>query len=488
MIDLDERPLRYAESLSPWSSDAVRLRRQWVIGELPTVGREEWTRLTLRSGHTLAHHPDARLTVAEAGDVGIVSIGVLVTTDATSTLPEQLQRLARADEPTTVEILRCFAGMHVVVRHERDRLELFTDPAAMMQVFHRSDAAASTLPLLEPLARDHRLDRDFPFGFDNDWYPGSLTPFKGVRVLPANHVLSLPGATTKRFWPDRRPARLGAEEGTQQLAKVLRGIAHAALDLGPVLCSLTGGKDSRVNLAALGERADAVEFFTVSGPGVRPCDMRIPEQLTERLGLDHRFVSNRPAEAWVLELYDEMTHGLSIGGRRDVVGASALLAGPDYIHMNGNLGALAKSFFWHSKNPRTVRARSLAKELTNRPPAIAAAIADWLASVPELDATAVYNLMYLEQRGGRWMGIGETASQLFYDSLSPFCSREVFETICGMPTTTQYGGDLLIELVRELRPELREVGYCPARRNWSGHLPRGLKNRAKRVLARPSSR
>ena len=482
MMTATGRPLRHAEPLTAAAVSAVRLRRQWAILAQPTPDVASWPYVQLRSGRRVLHHPDTRITKVDGEGSGVVVLGPMVSTDDQAPLVEQLRHLGSGDDHQVVEMIRRFAGTYVIIQHEADRLRIYTDPAGMMQVFHRGGDVSSTPALLTPLERDTTLDQQFPFGIDNDWYPGSLTPFRGVRTLPANHVLTLPDGSITRFWPTEQPRPLPTGEGVRRLAELLQRIVAATIECGPVLCSLTGGRDSRVSLAAVGERTPAVEFFTIRGAGVHPCDTRIPEEIAARWNLDHRFVDNVAAPPWLLDLYDEMTCGLSIGGRRAVAGAAASLAGPEYIHLNGNLGALAKSFFWHTRNPRSVHVRSLGKELTHRPPPIAAALEGWLASVPELDPPTIYNLMYLEQRGGRWMGIGETASCLFYDSLSPFCSREVFETICGLPTATQFGGDLLVELVRELQPELLGVAYCRARRNWSGHVPRLAKNHVKRII------
>lgn len=484
MPSLSERPLRYAQPLSEEASSNVRLRRQWAVLTVDSGTAPDWERIPLLSGHVLVHHPDARIAKIDGERSGVVVFGPMVTTDRQSPLEEQLQLLTLGDDVNFVATLRRLAGTYVVIRHCHSQVRIYTDPAGMMPVFFRGGRAASTPALLPPLVRDTALDRQFPFGRDNDWYPWTLTPFKKVYALPANHVLSLPECTIERFWPTERPLPLPTSEGVDRIAQLLRTIAVGSTELGPLLCSLTGGRDSRVNLAALGQQSHHVEFFTVRGDGVSACDVRIPELLARRWELNHRFVDNRTAPPWLVDLYDEMTCGMSVGGRRSVIGAAASLASPTYIHLNGNLGAVAKSFFWHKKNPHSVRTRALAKELTDRPPPIKGAIAQWMASVPDLDAPTTYNLMYFEQRGGRWMGVGETASNLFYDSISPFCSREVFETVCALPPAKQFGGDLLIELVQVLWPELLATEYCLSRRNLSGHVPRAIKNRVKKTIVR----
>ncbi|MEM7262698.1 MAG: hypothetical protein AAF488_11965 [Planctomycetota bacterium] len=82
------------------------------------------------------------------------------------------------------------------------------------------------------------------------------------------------------------------------------------------------------------------------------------------------------------------------------------------------------------------------------------------------------------------MGTGENAANLFYEPATPFCSRELFESVCAMPPEVQHGGTLLVDYVRELWPELLDVPYCPVTRNWGTYLPKGLKARIKRVLGR----
>lgn len=460
-----------------------RLRRQWAIVDRHESFPHAWPSLSLNDRFALRYHPDTRVETS-ASPGGATLIGTAVSTASDTDLKGQLSAMGAATPAERNEFLRRLSGTYVLILPSPRRIWVYTDPAAMMQVFHRGARVASSPTLLGHLERDLELDAEYAFGGDNDWYPGTLTPFLGVSVLLANHRLEVTSGHSERFWPTVEMPPTDPETGTEALGELLRCTVERLVDVGPVLCSLTGGKDSRVNLAALRDAREKVQFFTIGGLEIAKCDSEAPAILSERFGLNHRSVGSVATPGWILDLYDEMTGGMALGGRRAVAGAAATIAGPNLIHLNGNLGALAKSFFWPSRDPSSVRLSTLTKEFSSRPPRIRAGVADWLASVPELPPTTVYNLMYLEQRGGRWMGIGETASSLFYDSFTPFSSREVFETICGLPTRTQYGGTLLVDLVRNLWPELLSVPYCRSRRNWSTFVPRTLKNRAKQALRR----
>ncbi len=86
------------------------------------------------------------------------------------------------------------------------------------------------------------------------------------------------------------------------------------------------------------------------------------------------------------------------------------------------------------------------------------------------------------------MGIGETASNLFYESGSVFCSRQVFECICGMPSSSQGDGRLLENLVGELWPELLEVPYSSGTTMLKRLLPKKLKYGLSKVAQFPKLR
>ena len=96
----------------------------------------------------------------------------------------------------------------------------------------------------------------------------------------------------------------------------------------------------------------------------------------------------------------------------------------------------------------------------------------WRETLSDIDnATILYNLFYLEQRGGRWIAAGENCSRLFYETFTPFNHRDIFSHICCLPLELQRSGTLLKLLVKNMAPELLDVPYCTARRNWTKYIP-----------------
>lgn len=253
---------------------------------------------------------------------------------------------------------------------------------------------------------------------------------------------------------------------------------------GPVVMSLTGGRDSRVNLASVASSGLRLPSFTIRSRWLSNAEEATIGQLLRRVSIPHAFADYHDSPEWLLRLYDEMTAGLSLGARRETIGTCAPFAGPRVVHLNGNLGAIFLAFYWPNSRPTAVRVKDLASEFIQRPPCIIDGLSRWLATVPDMPAHDVYNLMYLEQRGGRWMGVGERASELLYDSYPPFCSRSVFGALRALPLKWQRGGRMLEALVRHLCPELAEVPFHSGTSIVARTLPKRLKVVANRILGR----
>lgn len=477
-------PLRHALPLEESDSESVRLRKQWAILLVDDPTPRDWRRFELCSKRALFAHPETRIQRVDASGGFFLVIGVVIDTVAPHAGVEGRLRAADAGSASgIVEVLRDWTGTYALIACSSSDTWVYTDAASLETVYFGQGRAASTPSLLPGLTRDHELDSQFRLNAVDDWYPGSICPFARTQALLANHRLDVRQGRTERFWPDYDPRPVDRAAAVDQIGSLLRAAVVGLHRQSPVLASLTGGKDTRLCLAASRDVVQSVEFFTIRAPGVRTCDLDIADSIAKRFRLNHRFVDNEPAPRWLLALYDEMSAGMSVGGRRDIIGACRLLASDHYVHLNGNLGAIAKRFFWPSNNPRHVSMARVQRSFSSRKPCIYQGLLEWRSTVPELSPAATYNLMYLEQRGGRWEGVGENASKLFYGSMSPFCNRRVFELVCGVPPAEQ-GHQLLIDIVRRLWPDLLEIPYCRPTTRWTRIVPKGLRARARALLPR----
>ncbi len=469
------------ESYKPELQTRFRFRRQWVLRDASEQPQAGWHVFQLNTRLHLLVQRDAFIFSKKVADSSeLFLIGLALVRDS------ELDALfASIDHEEICAALDSIAGQYVVITVRNGAVALYTDPAGMAPVFYQGGFAASSPMLLARTDRDKELDRIYPLSGTDDWYTGSLTPFAGTRYLLANHYLDLESGVAARFWPRCVPVPQSPDQALNQIAQDLRSSIDSLIGRGKVIFSLTGGKDSRVNLAAARQHLSSAEFFTLRSKKIKACDLEIPQLLSERFGLRHRFIDIPAAPEWLTAFYDEISGKMAMGARREVIGACLQLEARDAIHVNGNLGALTKAFFWPDANPKVVHTKALAKEFINKAKPIMMGLEEWRRSLPDfLPPSVVYNLMYLEQRGGRWMGPGENASALFYQSISPFASRRIFEAISSMPNEFLHRGTILVDLVERLWPELLEIPYCRNTRRLSWFLPRSTKQHLKRWLSR----
>ncbi|MCB1133362.1 MAG: hypothetical protein KDN05_19735, partial [Verrucomicrobiae bacterium] len=310
--------------------------------------------------------------------------------------------------------------------------------------------------------------------------------FENVRFLPANHRLVLSTGDISRFWPRQNIRTETDEESVDRCSDLVRDAVRKLGHRGNLLVSLTGGRDSRVNLAACGGMLDQVDFFTIRSPLVARCDLEIPARLASRhRKMRHHFVDDIPSEAWVVDLYDEVSAGMAVGARREILGACRKVSRFGDIHLSGALGEMCRAYFWHTKHPETVRLDAVLSKFGNPADCIREGLEEWLASAPlGLSPSALYNLMYLEQRGGRWAGVGENAASIFYQPFSAFNSRLFYEALCRVPEELQHGNRLPMEMIRRMWPALLDVPFGKPGGLIGSLLPKSAKRFLRKLLAR----
>ncbi len=461
----------------------LRFRRQWVLTRDSSSAPPHFQNVRLSGGWFLCTHPHAAIRTIQLGPRSTIVIGAASRDDRVGPLVHEPE--VAGDNADPLDFIRRLAGVYSVLVDDGQNVTVYTDPGGLANVFYSDTAIASSPGLLGRLERDTDLDAQYVFQGTDNWYPGSLTPYRGIKVLMANHGIVAGNHQPSRFWPTSQAVGdLAPSDAIERMCMTMRiGIRNLAAG-HPLLVSITGGRDSRINLAAIMADQVPCNAFTLISPSFGRREVELVRTLVSASGVEHRFLTNVDAPAWMLELYDEISAGLSTGARRSTIGSFAKLAGERQVHVNGNLGAIFKSFYWPSRQPAGVTIHDLAKEFVQRPPRIMGGLQEWLDSLPKLAPTVILNLMYLEQRGGRWMGIGERASQLLYDSYTPFCSRQVFETLNRLPLEWQWGGRCMSALVDHMAPRLAGVPYCSGTSLWKRAIPKPLKVLARKCVGR----
>jgi hypothetical protein len=447
-------------------------------GSPPPEIPSDWISVSLGDSGVLYCHPDLRLQQFKALNSRAIILGIVVDSKKRTELLEESEIEC---DLSFVERLDNLSGTYCALRLTSQNAWIYTDPSALMGIYYSPTYVSSTPSLIFDRIVDDLLRRTSPLKGTDDWYTGSTTPFSNVKMLLANHRLDLSSRDGVRFWPREEFPLNTYQDSIETIASHLRGTLSSVADAGKCVLSLTGGHDSRVNLAAARENAERIQFFTIVGQNIKKCDQAIPKVLADKYSLNYRAIEDSGSDSLLLDRYDEISSGMAMGARRGILNACQTIGGNGVIHINGNLGAITKRYFWHNSNPTEVKSKQFMKAFMSASDVIVSGIAEWMSSVPDISPPSIYNLMYLEQRGGKWMSPGENASNLFYESVAPFNSREIFASVCGMPCETQSKRNVLRDLVEVLWPDLLTVPFCPQTRKLSAFFPKKLVNLVKNL-------
>jgi hypothetical protein len=463
------------------TSELFRFRRQWIVGAGVTAVNPAWQSMELPSGHILAYHPDARISTRREGNRQIVVLGVATHTAASQTPP--LSIIDKLDRKSIVQWLFRLAGRYVVFFSEGDNLYLYTDPAGMMGIFHAGAKAASTPGLLLRGEDQEIADTGIRQELEENFFPGTMCAHSGVDALIANHELHLDTGFARRFWSPS--LRLTDDKPPiDEMCGLLQRIVNGFRLSDQLLVSLSGGKDSRVTLAAVRAFAADVRFFTIQTLHSNDSDARYSQQLAAKFQLNHeilRSVSTTPL--WVTSAYDEIGSGMRRARSRPELDGLRKITASGCVHVGGVGGEVLRAHLWPSRRPKRADTLKLTRQAFScSPPSVLEAVDQWRSSLPlGTSPPTVFDLFEFEQQSGRAAGIVEACSSLFHETVSPFNSRELFELIQCVPLETRYAGKLNEALIRTMWPQLLEVPFTQRGRPWWKSLPKPVKAAVKRL-------
>ncbi|EAR59929.1 hypothetical protein [Neptuniibacter caesariensis] len=392
------------------------------------------------------------------------------------------QELLNSEGFNFKEWLFSCVGCYCVIRCYNDDIEIYTDPAGLMNIYYGKGVIASSLSFFPQYYNDGVKDN---FSLENDWFTGDVTPLRGVRYLMANHSLSLNNNLVSRFWPESGHGNLNWDVGVEKCALHIKETISLASSKYSCIASLTGGRDSRVILAACEQLQKKPEFFTLTGQGVASDDIDVVTRLRQKNGFVHRFLPIINPTVDDLHIYDAISGGYAVGARRTIISSLTGFRDKGLVHINGNLGAIGKCYYWPINADSHCDEKSLLSDFTSLSEDKISGIRTWLRSLPEgISDTDKCNLMYLEQRGGRWMGIGEGASSMIYSSFTPFASRQLFEYIRALPDSDLRKNDWHYDVTRVLSPIYADIRYSRSTHFLTKLIPKFLVRVCKSLKAR----
>lgn len=368
------------------------------------------------------------------------------------------------------ELFMRLAGRFVMLwRCSQGELRLREDASGGLPAIHIPEARVigSTVTLLDQihsLPIDAEIDEIFSFPVRRGFLPFGLTPRQGAHRLMPSHELELDGFTVKRIWPKTGFMRTGPEEFLDQarkVATVLRAQVAAILAQGETVILLSGGRDSRVVLAAARGMTEKMRAETLGDAGSR--DVFIASQVARMAGLPHRSLSVLPCPD------DEVMTWLERSGRMMFDPVSRL--GPTVqaydtgaLSISGTGAEIMRASNWDSQDMVSEKlelSRLLEKIRIPEHPRILSAAQDWLDGLPPVDAPIALDMAKIEQIHGCWSGAAVYGHMVKRPSILPFSGRRLYDFVLSVPLEYRLDETFYKAVLEELWPEL---GRLPANR------------------------
>lgn len=410
--------------------------------------------------------PHLRITKAEVAAGTVYILGVFgdarLLDEPSIALPKVL---ASTSGTAFVDAIRHLAGNCVVVRPVADgNFELFTDAGGMMQVYRRGDRLASCIDLLDSSSNTVSAIQNIRLTEQDPWRPLYYPLVSGIEVIPANHVYRSENQATTRFWPDFTTL---STRGSHDVAPIVADMARYCIQSLPddvsLKVSVTGGRDSRLVLAAAYAAGRTFEPFTIKAKSTAHADLRLATTLCKTIGVSHVVVHDHPASAEIVSAYRVSGSHLSVGARAGILGACSQLASPSAVHLSGTLGEATRIFYSGiPADGSPVSVDHLSTAFPKRDAQIRDALDRWLKSASAVPNQLLGRLFYLEQRGGRWAGVGDAASSVFYAPFTIFNCRALLEAAWSLNDRS----DTLLKLATaRLVPSFSTIPYA-SRFQW----------------------
>lgn len=360
-------------------------------------------------GFYLYVHPLLQLQAAEnkAGEK-IWLLGHAYCMDDAGKTP--MEDIRSWDGEDTAALTRFWTGRWVLITET----SLVTDACGLLAAFYWQGqgqwCVSSSPALISQLLRQPVAASVSETGLS--WQLLPQTRIKDIKLPLCSQRLIL-GQTlqvAQHLWMTDETGLSGEEKCSRLAEFLVNGISNISAHSGKKLqIALTGGKDSRLVLAAALKAGVPFEAYTAQHDSISSSDIKIPRELAKKYGFPHRYVKKLPVRQELLEDYDAFTAGNSKGADRQFYACGQFASfGDDALILRGGLFEAGQTYARSYTGPET---DALEKGMKRYYAALSegnlqqTAFEKWLENakenpVPHVD---IRDRFYVEQRVGGWV-------------------------------------------------------------------------------------
>lgn len=472
--------------------------RQYVLMPSSVPFYPQWKSTAFGSNFCL--HYDHRLHVSVCD--GAVLLGSIYDLELdTMAVDAILSDVARyiPNEMELYERLSHLAGRWTFFRARQGNVKIVSDATGLLPVFYIDSQHAPLVScnpeLIAELANapvsnagrkrmtepSYRSDAptELPLsgarGHDN-WWPGELTPYRGIRHLLPNHCLELPSRRVSRFWPSRSVNKISehsaASEASRQLNLIVQGVSKSR---GKVLMPLSAGLDTRALLATSKSVVNRLSHFVFS-PAVHKSGNSFVEDrmIARKISQKHGFPVTELEYSNVLddEFGSRLKSNVSFLTASHTIGfemqAVTRAFGSDATLLNGNVSEIARNYYGFFPKSLVNESYLTCATDIDLSPLTCSEFRRWLPaarSASDLGQIELSDLLYWEFRMGCWYAYAQLQIGAFFEIFTPFNCRKLLEVLLSAPKKSRSGvvAPLYRNIILQCWPQLLQTPINPSK-------------------------
>ena len=361
-------------------------------------------------------------------------------------------------------VFPALSGRFVCLWRAAEGLRFRLDASGLLPAVFVPEAGiiASTTTLIEtlvPLEPDAEVEAVFDFPRHRGFLPFGLTPRKGATRLLPGHRLDPATWAVERVWPEPELSAappMSLEEARIAAARVAAEVtAHvgAILAGGPGILYLSGGRDSRMVLAAARRFSGQITCETLANKS--GIDLFLSRKVAQAAGARHVTLPILPASREEVAGWLHRT-GNTIYDPVSTLGPTMERHDHGWHPMTGTGAEILRASNWWAEDLE--RPELTLDVLLNRlrlpdVPVIRRAAEVWMAGLPPMDATRALDVAKIDQIHGCWAAVSVYGHRMAHPSLHPFASQAINDTALRLPKAYNFAQGFYRDYMEQAWPE-----------------------------------
>jgi len=315
----------------------------------------------------------------------------------------------------------------------------------------------------------------------NFWLVNTRTPYKEILHLLPNHYLDFCQGSAVRFWPRKDCiSSLAVNEGVRRSVPIIIDTIKTACKKFDIKMGITAGIDSRITLAATKDFIDRIYYFTIEDEksGINSIDLKIPSKLLPKLGIKHHVLKRLPMSDDFRRFHDAN----AALARKDTGKVSFSLYchfDADFTILNSNVSETSQYKYWLPK--AHINGEGLAIITGRYHPLAIDEYNKWIKGAKnacEASDINILELLYWEQKMGRWATSSFSEYDLVHDTFTPYNNRLLQAYLLGINERMRRDRmwHIPLKMMKYMWPEVLSEPIQPGE-NFKGHLLRFIRRR-----------